>query len=149
MTTPNTGIPYVPEGTLDPAAALNLALNAIDALLQATVLEMSLATPPVSPVDGDLYIVGVGTGAWAAHDDELARYVADGTFWQFFEPGTQVRIVYNLDDLFLYVWSGTAWVAYPVLAELTNAVDDTAAASAGVAVGQMYRDGSVLMIRVA
>lgn len=31
---------------------------------------------------------------------------------------------------------------------LTNAVDDSAAATAGVAVGQVYRNGSVLQIRV-
>lgn len=34
------------------------------------------------------------------------------------------------------------------LAALVDAVDDAAAALAGVAVGQMYRNGSVLMIRV-
>jgi len=32
---------------------------------------------------------------------------------------------------------------------LTNAVDDAAAATAGVAVGKLYRNGSVVMIRVA
>jgi hypothetical protein len=32
---------------------------------------------------------------------------------------------------------------------LTNAADDTAAASAGVAVNQLYRNGSVVMIRVS
>ena len=32
---------------------------------------------------------------------------------------------------------------------LTDASDDTAAASAGVAVGQLYRNGSVVMIRVS
>lgn len=37
----------------------------------------------------------------------------------------------------------------PLLSELSNAADDTAAASAGVPVGGMYRDGSVLMVRVA
>lgn len=37
----------------------------------------------------------------------------------------------------------------PVLGLLTNAADDTAAATAGVAVGSLYRNGSVLMIRVA
>lgn len=35
------------------------------------------------------------------------------------------------------------------LASLVNAVDDTAAATAGVPVGGLYRNGSVLMIRVA
>lgn len=32
---------------------------------------------------------------------------------------------------------------------LTNAVNDAAAAIAGVAVGAMYRNGSVVMVRVA
>jgi hypothetical protein len=31
---------------------------------------------------------------------------------------------------------------------LTNAVDDTAAATAGVNVGELYRNGSVVMVRV-
>lgn len=152
MTTPNTGIPEVPEGTLDPAAGLNLSLNHIDALLQATVIEVGLNTPPGSPQDGDTYIVGTGTGAWAGEDNNLARYVSEGTFWQFFEAGTEVRIAFNLDDFGIYVFdpsSSGGWVPYPVLSSLEDAADDTAAASAGVPVGGLYRDGSVLMIRVA
>lgn len=35
------------------------------------------------------------------------------------------------------------------LSSLVNAVDDAAAAASGVAVGRVYRNGSVLMIRVA
>ena len=37
----------------------------------------------------------------------------------------------------------------PKLSGLVNAVDDAAAATAGVGVGEMYRDGSVLRVRVA
>lgn len=110
MTTPNTGIPYVPEGTQDPAAGLNLALNVIDALLQTAVIDMGQTAPPGSPNDGDLHIVGTGaTGAWAGQDNNLARYVAEGDFWQFYEAGTQVRIVLNLDDGGLYAWTGSTW----------------------------------------
>ncbi len=87
MTTPNTGIPYVPENTLDPAAGLNLALNVIDALLQTAVIDVGVNTPPGSPADGDLYIVGTGTGAWTGHDDALAGDVAQGDFWQFDAAG--------------------------------------------------------------
>lgn len=151
MTTPNTQIPEVPEGTLDPAAGLNLALNHIDALLQATVIEVGTNSPPGSPQDGDTYIVGTGTGAWSGEDGNLARYVSEGTFWQFFEAGTEIRIVFNLDDFGIYVFdpsSGGGWVPYPVLSSLQNAANDGAAASAGVAVGSLYRNGSVLMIRV-
>ena len=110
MATPNTGIPYVPEGTQDPAAGLNLAINTIDVLLQTTVIDMDLTAPPGSPNDGDLHIVAdSATGDWAGQDDNLARYVEEGGFWQFFEAGTQVRIVFNADDGGLYVWHDDQW----------------------------------------
>lgn len=32
---------------------------------------------------------------------------------------------------------------------LTNAANDAAAAAAGVAIGQLYRNGSVIMVRIA
>ena len=116
MATPNAGIPYVPENTQDPAAGLNLALNVIDALLQTTVIDMDQTAPPGSPADGDLHIVATGaTGAWVGEDDNLARYVAEGTFWQFYEAGTQARIVFNNDDGGLYVWHGGEWKQLAVL----------------------------------
>jgi hypothetical protein len=112
MSTPNNGIPYVPEDTQDPAAGLNLALDVIDALLQAAVINMSSTSPPGSPTDGDRYIVGNGaTGAWTGKDGWLARYVAEGDFWQFFEPGVQVHQVLNQDDSALYGWNGASWIA--------------------------------------
>lgn len=99
MTTPNIHIPYVPEGTLDPAAGLNLALNFIDAVLQTAVISMGETAPPATGSDGDLYIVGDGaTGAWAGQDRNLARYVAEGSSWQFFEAGTEVHYVLNRFD---------------------------------------------------
>lgn len=149
MTTPNNQIPEVPEATLDPAAGLNSALNTIDALLNTAVLEVGTNDPPVTPADGDMYVVGVGTGDWLGEDDNLARYVQEGDFWQFFEAGAQVRIVLALDDWSIWIWTeSNGWQRWPVLDALTNAADDTAASGAGVAVGQVYRNGSVLQIRV-
>ena len=114
MSTPNTGIPYVPENTQDPAAGLNLALNVIDALLQTAVIDMGQTAPPGSPNDGDLHIVGTGaTGAWAGQDNNLARYVAEGDFWQFYEAGVKVHYVLNRDDGNLYKFvpgSPGSWV---------------------------------------
>ncbi len=112
MATPNTGIPYVPENTADPAAGLNLSLNVIDALLQTAVISMTQTAPPVSPADGDLYIVGAAaTGAWAGQDNNLARYVADGNFWQFYVAGANVHLILNKAEVALYAWNGTSWVA--------------------------------------
>lgn len=112
MATPNTGIPYVPENTLDPAAGLNLSLNVIDALLQTAVIDMDLTAPPGSPADGDLHLIAAGaTGAWAGEDNNLARYVAEGDIWQFYAAGVNVHLILNRDDGALYAWNGSAWVA--------------------------------------
>lgn len=105
MPTPNAGIPWVPEGTLDPAAGLNDALRVIDALIQPLVLGMSVDDPPVSPADGDRYIVGVGTGDWAGQDDNLAQYVEEGDFWQFYEAGSQAVIVVYDGSIYAYAGS--------------------------------------------
>lgn len=115
MTSPSAGIPYVPEGTLNPAAGLNAAIDTIDALLQTRVLAVGQNTPPGSPENGDCYIVGTGTGAFSGQDNNLARYVAEGALWQFFEAGIQVRVVLNMADDLIYVYtgdsSGGTWTA--------------------------------------
>lgn len=120
--TPNTGIPYVTEGALDPAAGLNLALNVIDALLQTAVISIGDAEPPSDVSDGDLFIVGTGAGDWAGEDDNLARYVSEGDFWQFYDAGVQVHIVFNKDDGGLYAYDGSN--GWTLAAGLTDAPSD-------------------------
>jgi len=110
--TPNAGLPLVPENVLDPAAGLNMALDVLDALVQSAVIDMALTAPPGSPADGDLYIVGAAaTGDWAGQDNNMARWIDDPGFWQFYPAGTQVRIVLNNADGVLYIWNGAQWVA--------------------------------------
>ena len=105
MTTTINSIPLVPENTTDPAAGLNLALNHIDALLQPVIIAIQ-AAPPVSPADGDRYVVGVGTGDWAGQDNKMAVYRLTGDYWDFYEA----RFVINLADSLVYVNSG-GWSA--------------------------------------
>lgn len=103
MSTPNRGIPYIPEGALDPAAASNDALDIIDALLQTAVISMSLTEPPSSPNDGDMYIpAATATGSWEGLEGYVVRYRAEGNFWQAFTPGVNVVLVLNLEDGGLY-----------------------------------------------
>lgn len=110
MPTPNSGIPYVPENTTDPAAGLNLSLNVIDALLTPEVLGLGTTTPPGSPSDGDLYIVGAAaTGDWAGEHENLARYVAEGDFWQFYTAGVQAKAVLYLGAWYTFQES-SGWV---------------------------------------
>lgn len=107
---PSAGIPYVPENTQDPAAGLNLAINVIDALIQCTVISKSLSAPPPTPADGDTYIVGPSpTGAWSGHANDIARYVSEGNFWQFYIAGEQARIALCESDGLLYTWHSSGW----------------------------------------
>ncbi|WP_444890056.1 DUF2793 domain-containing protein [Microbulbifer sp. DLAB2-AA] len=103
-TTPNNGIPYAQEGTLDPAASLNQALNTADALLQLEVLAIQ-NDPPGSASDGDRYLVSTGTNEWSGKDGQLARYVADPGYWQFFPA----KVALNKADGLLYVKGNSGW----------------------------------------
>lgn len=123
--TPNVQIPYVPEGTLDPAAGLNLALNVIDALVQTGVIRMDLSAPPGSESDGDMYIVASpGSGDWALQGNNLARYVAEGDFWQFYAAGTQVKFLLNQDDGGFYKFIDGSPGAWTLAAGLDDAPSD-------------------------
>ena len=63
----------------------NLAL--IDALLQCSVIDRDLSTPPGSPANGDAYIVGAtATGAWAAKENHIAVWNTVNNAWAFYEP---------------------------------------------------------------
>lgn len=115
--TANILLTLLPENTLDPAAGINTALVDLDALLgciHTGVVAVLEDNPPGAPADGDLYIVGAGTGDWSGEDNNLAAYVADGAFWRFYTAGVQVGLVRNLADSQLYVWHGSdGWVLYP------------------------------------
>ena len=66
------------------------------------------------------------------------------------------QLWWSTQDGQLYLWTGSEWVpasccspANQNYSTLINAADDTAAATAGVAVGRLYRNGSQVMVRVS
>jgi hypothetical protein len=82
-------------------------------------------------VDGDLSAANRIVAAWL-NDVNVAVYTALGAAGV--APTTAAAVIANL---------GIS------VAGLGDYEDDAAAASGGVAVGGLYRDGSILMIRVA
>jgi len=75
-----------------------------------SVVSRTANTPPPSPADGDLYIVGLlPSGAWTGRVGFLAQAYAG--LWEFVAPpmGTHARVE---DSGELLHWDGTAWVAY-------------------------------------
>jgi hypothetical protein len=70
---------------------------------------------------------------------------------QNISPGetSVLRIVNCLRSLVTYVQQLTFLTLSPTLNTLTNAANDAAASVAGVPVGGLYRNGSVIQVRIA
>lgn len=88
-------------------AAINKLVRGLDSLVQGSVKDKDLTGPPGSPADGDRYIVGPSaTGAWATHDDQIARWSVDApSAWEFFTPKNGWRF-YIQDEAKFYKYDG-------------------------------------------
>jgi hypothetical protein len=105
-TTNRVSLPYILQSQAQKEITHNQALDLIDVLLQASMVDVSIDTPPGSPAAGDCYIVGGSpTGAWAGHANALAYYT---TGWNFLPPFTGLT-VYVASAGALYSWNGSAW----------------------------------------
>lgn len=120
-TSADFGIPYI-SGTQDqPEVTHNEALNVIQALLNGAV-DRGTNTPPGSPSEGDIYIIGSApTAAWTGRANCVGIYM--GTSWQFVpgddSSGTPITIgarhegltVFVRDEDTFYTWNGSSWKA--------------------------------------
>ena len=105
---PNLSLPYLAAAQAQKHVTHNEALRALDAVVQVGVLSRALAEPPVSPSDGERYLIAAGpTGDWEGHAGELAAF-QDGA-WAFYAPQSG-WLVWISDEEVLVAWSGTAWV---------------------------------------
>lgn len=135
-TTPRLGILMMATNMAQKEQVFNEAILAFDAMFSGTVISASVTTPPVSPTDGDCYIVPTGaTGIWAGKTNKLA-FAYNG--WQFVTAPEQYR-VYNvaLSEFMKFTTSG-GWAVIPVdpptvLADLTDVN------TAGVTDGQLLK----------
>jgi hypothetical protein len=94
----------------------NTAIRWMRALVPGTVKSMTITTPPGSPSNDDLYVVGAGgTGDWLGEDGSLALYNDDdwGTNgWDFMLPTDGLRIWdtgVTPEVLRIYDADGSAW----------------------------------------
>jgi hypothetical protein len=97
-------------------------LQALDALVQANVLNASTVVPPVSPNSGDAYLlISTPSGAWAGHQNAIAvwdtQVTNSGTdtrvpAWVFYAPNPG-WIVWNVATAGFLGWTGSAWSSSP------------------------------------
>ena len=106
--TTHLNIALVEQAQAQKEVTVNQALTRIDALLNTGAKSRTTNTPPVSPVSGDLYIIGSSpTGAWLSQAGNLAYY---DQVWKFIVPNTGVTLWVN-DENLIYTYSSAAWVA--------------------------------------
>jgi len=109
MTTPKLGLSELIASQAQPHLTLNSALRVLDALVQAAVLAFE-NDPPVSPTDGDAYIIdATPTGEWTDHPGEIAVLI--GGAWSYFAPAAG-WLVFNDDDGEHYRHDGSAWAIF-------------------------------------
>ena len=110
---PRLSLPFIMPGQAQKHITHNEAIQALDALVQASVESRSLAAPPASPLEGECWLVPSGaSGDWAGHATELASWQAGA--WLFLDPAPG-WLVYCKADQALLVFDGTAWQALAAL----------------------------------
>jgi len=67
--------------------------------------------PPGGPTVGDVHIVGVGTGGFAGHDDEIAFYTRRG--WRFATPEVGLTLLVDSTGT-NWQFTSSGWGAFPV-----------------------------------
>ncbi|SHF15352.1 Protein of unknown function [Ruegeria intermedia] len=101
-------LPYILAAQAQKHVTHNEALRILDGLVQLSVLDRDLATPPASPADGDRYIVASGaSGDWAGWDLNVALWT-DGA-WLRLPPRIGWR-AWVEDEGLLLVHDGAGWV---------------------------------------
>lgn len=99
-------LPYLATNQSQKETTHNEALNILDFLINAHVINTTTTAPPGSPTNGDCYLVATGaTGAWDGEDDAMAFYL-DG--WNFIEPYQGMRVFDDNTGKWLTYDSG-AW----------------------------------------
>lgn len=82
MTTPILQLGEWEEAQGQPYVTVNVTLRWLECFAQLSVISQTETAPPVSPADGDSYIIGgSATGDWAGRDSEIALFLS--TAWVF------------------------------------------------------------------
>ena len=106
-TTPNLALAYIASSQAQKEVTHNAALNDLDFLAKASVIDHMISTPPVSPNTGDAYIIGASpTGAWTGFANYVAGYYGG---WSI-KPPVVGWVVWTRNDNRLMYYTGSSWV---------------------------------------
>lgn len=101
------GLPLIASAQAQKHVTHNEALLRLDALVQLSIIARDVASPPVSPTEGDRYLVAAGAaGAWAGHSGDIACF--QNGAWIFATPKVGWRLWLEAENK-LFAFNGTAW----------------------------------------
>lgn len=99
-------------------AGMDKNLLLLDTLAQSRALGVGINTPPGSPAEGDVYVLGPNpTGVWSSNAHAIAVY--DAGAWVYIAPreGWQIK---SLSDDLRYEFNGSEWVEVKLGGPLAN-----------------------------
>ena len=115
MTTPNLKLVELSSTAANQATVVNGDWAILDQMVGRTVKSRGVNAPPVSPSDGDAYIVGTSpTGLWSGKANQVAFWRDSSGVWSFIVPltGWTLRVQDDLDANGIpkeYGYTGSAW----------------------------------------
>lgn len=111
MTTPLASISEVESQQNNKYLVVNQAIRTLEALALGSIENFTTSVPPVSPTEGDLYIVApTGTGLWSGLDNQIVQYYASS--WLVYKPFDGFIILDKSTSLWLK-YDGSGWVVLP------------------------------------
>lgn len=102
-------LPLLSPSQAQKHVTVNEALGRLDAAVQISVITRNLATPPLTPLEGDTYLVPVGAvNDWAGQAGAIASRQNGG--WVFLQPAAGWR-AFVVDESLTLLHDGTDWAA--------------------------------------
>ena len=142
-TTPNLALAYIASSQAQKEVTHNAALNDLDFLAKASVIDDTLSTPPASPNTGDSYIIGPSpTGAWTGFANYVAGYYGG---WSIKPPVAGWTAWTRNGNRVLY-YTGSAWtlLTTPKIDATTTWNPGTIASASGVTSSALTVTGAAL-----
>lgn len=145
-TTSKFVLPLMATNSIVKETIFNEAALILDRMVQPAIVNRTTNTPPGSPVDGDMYIVGPSpTGVWVGHSEKIAIYFtgwlfyAPQTGWLVWDTGAAERIEYDGADWVVMSGSGAG------VSSLEDTwVFDTSTASADPGTGELRLNNATI-----
>jgi hypothetical protein len=114
MPTPRLLFPYIETQQAQKEITHAEALNRLDAFVMTAVQTRALSTPPVTPVDGQLYLIPPSpAGDWINQAGKVAQRLAN--VWRFYTPFAGWTL-WVIDEQAAYTYTGSVWVQTTVKA---------------------------------